>query len=316
MLRSDVDWVDSARTALQLAEKHGDLIGVAAMYSSLAIAANCRGDLRGSAKDFRHALKLYEEIDDLNGQSQSLVGLGDAIHKTGSLPDAASLFQRSLKLHPEPIRYHVIPVLDLAAVHRDMGDLPTAHRFAATSVDLAHRFDVGARVSTALTTLGSIECLIGQCPEALAHHQTALEISRQLADIRGEIDAMCGLAVALSHLGQHQDATEEANRVWLKLQDGAPRGYEERALTSITEVLLSAGDIQGAARLATEAFDIHRSEGHLLAETRTLLLLGKAQLKNGDQAAAQAHFRRGLEIAQRIQAAETKELALLIADEQ
>jgi tetratricopeptide (TPR) repeat protein len=98
----------------------------------------------------------------------------------------------------------------LAALHRDEGEYEQAHNLATAAIELAtgnadRRLEVGSR-----TTRATVDARLGRYDRAVAGHQHALRLAREVGNRYLEAEATVGLAEALAAGGRSTEALEQA----------------------------------------------------------------------------------------------------------
>ncbi|MFN2497379.1 MAG: tetratricopeptide repeat protein, partial [Pseudonocardiaceae bacterium] len=157
------------------------------------------------------------------------------------------------------------------------------------AVELAeghHIHEIDAR-----NNLGIVCRHLGRLDEATGHHHSTLEAAQRSGYLRGELEALLGLAAV--HL-QHNEATEAFAHAIAALdrsRDSGHRLHQAQALTTLAATHLLSRNYESAIEQAAEAYSIQHQTGHQLGRAHTLLILGQARHRAGDTTTALGHWR-------------------------
>jgi eukaryotic-like serine/threonine-protein kinase len=248
--------------------------------NNLGSAEVRRGDFDAGRRHYLRALRIRESslpIDhpDVTGV---LMNLGGLEQQAGNLDEARLYLQRALDLQEgtqsDPVA--VAGMLDnLALVHSDAGDHEEAHRLLVRSL-MIRRDRLGDHETTAITihNLGHVEARRGNCGEARAHYEEAVDILEQVSEVNVRLlgYALHGLGECLIDLGEAGAAVQSLERA-LDLHErgeGDPRSRAESRF-ALARALWDRGedhDRQHGVELARSALDDLRPTGQRAAATR------------------------------------------------
>jgi tetratricopeptide (TPR) repeat protein len=143
----------------------------------------------------------------------------------------------------------------------------------------------------------SAVCLMekGRYVEALEMCQTALAICHARGDHAAEPDTMATLGLIYAYLGEHGLALENANAA-VTMIAGTTEFRYANTVEMLGHVLLLTGHHAAASDRLSEAASLMRQYGHRYNEACCTLGLGDAFNAAGDSYAAQAAWRRGLDL--------------------
>jgi tetratricopeptide (TPR) repeat protein len=222
-------------------ERAHDLAGSAGWPEAQAVAINNlsrshwhAGRWRETVHCLTRALDLHERGGRTAGRAVTLANLGVAYWRAGLLPggpaafDAASVdeclrraiehFTAALALHRAiGDRVNETDTLALLAVcHRDAGDLDTAFDLATATVDRARRLATRVVEARASNALAAVHARVGRHGDAVAGHERALAIAREVQNPQLEADVLIDLAETHAwhgHTGEARTAAQEALRL-------------------------------------------------------------------------------------------------------
>jgi DNA-binding SARP family transcriptional activator len=186
----------------------------------------------------------------------------------------------------------------LATLLRDDGPWPEALTLHADAIAAARSLGDHAGQAAALTQLGIIRSLTGDCPGALDALDQASRLYRELGD-------PLGLANALHHHGDIRgfiddypgwlDDLEQALRLYQQL--GNQQG-QANALARLSNIRRYTGDYPGAIPGLEQALRLYRQLGDRNGQAKMLISLGNAQRLTGDYPDAARYLEQGLRMFQ------------------
>jgi tetratricopeptide (TPR) repeat protein len=142
--------------------------------------------------------------------------------------------------------------------------------------------------------------LLAPVLEATSAAEEALDIYRELGDLRGVIGQLNNLGVNRRFIGDYDGARawlEESVRVCRQLGD---RATTATALSNLADVRRRQGHHAEAAAALREARDRFREAGHAMGEAWSLNHLGDVARAAGDAAEARDCYLRGAELFRRL----------------
>lgn len=215
--------LDSARAALELAERADYLAGRARAYHVMAVVAHIRGRNHDAVEHLTKALELAELLGNSRFKATATQFLGAALCEIGEVESGREHLLRSLAMtRAHQDRYaEVFSLLYLTRLYLRLGD-PQARETAETAAGLSRRHAMNHHLADALELLGRVHLDGGDTAAAVA----ALEESVRLWRTRGWLSF---LVPALRTLGRAYEAAgkehaarlvrEEAEE--LEARDGA-----------------------------------------------------------------------------------------------
>lgn len=273
-------------------------VAAALAYQNAAIA-------QVTALHFNTALRLADrglEIAEETALRCSLACLrGEALRNTGAIEESIAAYEIALAAAIDS-RQRCLALIGIAE------GLRIADRHPRT-LDVLREAEAAAREADLLPELLRIHCLrgnayfpLGRLNECRAENEKALELSRRVGSVEGEVLALSGLGDAY-YLGGRMRTAGEQFRACVELcqQHGlrrvevANRHMIGWARFHLLEFVEAEADALAAVKLATEV-------GHPRAQLLGLQLAGYVNLKLGDNEKADYLLKQALGLAQSLHA--------------
>lgn len=215
--------------------------GEAAALRGGGVVVKQLGDPRAALPMYRAALVLYRAVDDERGASVSLNNLASAHLTLAELGPAEEYLEQVLAPARRTHNHNLeaITLVNLGLVRQQQGRLEGAREVLREALALAERQGFDYAVAVAHETLGRVHNDAGRREEAVAAFTAALELAERVENRNCQVDALAGLAAALS------DRDETATR------------YVERAL----RIARSTGHHTGLIDVLVSASEVHRRAG-------------------------------------------------------
>ncbi|HZT95445.1 MAG TPA: tetratricopeptide repeat protein [Chloroflexota bacterium] len=288
---------ESLQRSLALRERIGDPVRVADCWNDLGLVAARRGDLAEAGERLRRGLELTG-----SNASQSLAGayagLGLVAFGQGRYDDAEGWYRKSLDLQEQiGDEYGItLGLVGLGLVSQYRGDLDRAEGLYRESLERHSR--LGGRMWTLYATyaLGDLYAEQGRLGEALSLLRRARRSAHRLG--LEDLEALAALAQARMYISKGRTrapaaVVERAKR--LALENQATKTSVE-ALLTLSAFHLGEGKVSEARSAAGDAVDHASSSGLPREMGLGYRLLGQADLAGGDCVAAEASFRRSVQI--------------------
>jgi DNA-binding SARP family transcriptional activator len=259
------DYPEAARVleqALGLYGDVGDRLGQANVLNEVGITQLLTGDYPEAARVLEQALGLYRDVGDRLGQANVLNELGNTSRLTDDYPAAAQALEQAL------------------GIYRDLGDR------------LGH--------ANALNSLGITWVLTGDYPEAALAEEQALGIYRDLGHRLGQANALVYLGIASQRTGRYPAAARALEQGLGIYRDLGHRYGQANALNNLGVVRRLTGDYPAAARAMDQALDIYRDVGDRGGEAEGLNERGTLYRLSGDLARAEECHRQARAVARDI----------------
>ena len=218
------DAVAFQRTALDAANRLGDLYGQAVSHASLANASIRLARHKDARCHLLKALHLYEELDDKTGQALAYLSFAWAADGLAEYGEALSHAQRAYELS------------------RNAGQRRAQAR--------------------ALNAIGWFHLQLGGPEEALVHCQQALALQKEIGDQFHLANTLDSIASAHHRLGRHQEAAARYQEALDLYRDFGDRYSEADTWACLGDTYLAAGDPASADAAWRSALVILDDLGH------------------------------------------------------
>jgi DNA-binding SARP family transcriptional activator len=172
-------------------------------------------------------------------------------------------------------------------------DAIARHEAAARA---AERLGDGLGHANALSDLGDVRYLTGDCPAAVRDLEQALSIYRDLGDRLGQANALSQLGVVRRLTSDYPAAAGALEQALGMCRDLGDRLGQANALSELGAVRHLTGDYPAAARALEQALGMYRDLGDRRGQTNALYYLGVALMQKGDYPAALQALEQGLGI--------------------
>ena len=249
-------------TALQLAERVGDLSGLAAAANNLALIRFGRGDWDGAILGFERALDIKAKLGEAAGLSVGLNNLAEVFERVGRWHEAREHYQRSLeiKLRLGEKKGAGLVLLTLGNLYRKMGELRRAAR------EVERGFGI-------LGECGDTDAL------AFGHYYRAL-LHKDREDFAA---ALRDITEALALLERMRTYNETA-----------------RITTSAADLYVRMGDLERAQEFADRSLALARELGDRFEEGKTLSIVGRIRYQRRERVSAREAFEQGIAILEEL----------------
>ncbi len=239
--------------AMALRQKLGDKKGVAALHNNLGNVYELLGDYEKALIAHRESLRMVEEIGDSARIARAHLNLGNLFETMGLYPEAYEQTNAARQIFEQKS-----DSLSLARTYTALGHIRFELEMVAESkhwykeaLRLYERIGDKAEIANALNDLGNALDESGNADSSAL----AVQLYRNVVDIRKELDDQFGLAnvynnlgVAYKHLGNYQEAQK-----WLGQSRKIFEGLDSQP--GLMMVYNSIGDVVYGQKKYAEALD-------------------------------------------------------------
>ena len=270
--------------ASELRERTGDSRGRAADQNNLGLIAEELGDLAGARRAYKAALSANRSAGRVEPAATNLVNLGNVASLDGEYAEAAGRYRDALATYREQGNRadvaFVLQNLGLLAMRR--GDYTAAVAALTEAVGIYRRLGPAAQEIAARTNLAAARAAAGDLQGARAQLQRAevlagAELSASLVLARAD------LAVQFNRLPEAERQYARAERIARGAGDGEARAAAQQGLGIVLLMRENYTRAQAALELALQT---QAASGDRRAPALTRLLIGYAERRGGDTAAA------------------------------
>jgi len=152
--------------------------------------------------------------------------------------------------------------------------------------------------ANALTQLGDVRGFVDDWPGAVNDLEQALRQYQQLGDPLGQANVLTRLGNIRRYTGDLPGAIPDLEQALRLYQELGNGNGQGAVLTSLGNVLRVTGDFTGATRSLEEALQLYGHLDHQLGRANTLSVLGELRRLSGDYPEAARFLEQGLQIYQ------------------
>jgi class 3 adenylate cyclase/tetratricopeptide (TPR) repeat protein len=280
-----------------LAERAGDVRSLATVHYSMGILLSFAGNIRRATDVGEQAVRIADTTDDTGLRLGVRTGLTWVYYNAGLLNEASDLNDRVLASPPENPRvgedicgfapYVFLSMMQgLYVGYR--GNLVRAGKALKHALEMVglHREDLET-LCWGQFFAGDIAELAGDGEAVFGRVREGFEIAERIGAPSWRVWARVGLARAHLLRGSWNDGARAASEAVAIARDNRTSlEFEARALASLAEAQLGAGDPELAQCTATEAIATAERRGTFFWEIFARLALAKALLATGGAASA------------------------------
>ncbi len=232
--------------------------------------------------------------DDLEAAAAARHCLGDHFWSLGEYEPAIAQYEQVVAACAEAglPRRQVGVLINLGAVHRELGHLAQAHDRLRAALDVAQRNEFAE--TTIRANLGALHVEMGRMEDAVQEHTRVLGAQASPPE---QAFSLNSLATAHRHLGHLDQAQTCATDALALHRETGNRAGEASALETLAAIHLDRNDVPEAFTLAKDALAIAQAIANPRAETATLTMLAAVHLHQGDHTQAEHYFTLGLHSA-------------------
>jgi DNA-binding SARP family transcriptional activator/tetratricopeptide (TPR) repeat protein len=269
--------------ALAIDREIGNRHGEAANLNNLASVYGDLGRPREAADHLDVAIPLLRGLGRRHGEAIALTSLGELRHRQGRVDEALAAAARALEISREsgyPAEQAGALTLT-GTIHRDTGRYEEAAAAFAASLALAVEHDDTENRILALNGLAAIALLQGRPEEAAARLPAVLAAAAAANHHRGWIETLLTSCYAACAVGRPAAGRDHARRALALARVSGSDLDVPRALCALAMACVGLGRAGLAAGYARRALDLQRGTGNLIAQERTMRILGHAYATAG-----------------------------------
>jgi DNA-binding SARP family transcriptional activator len=292
------DWLAVLGTALDSACRTGDPRGEAALRRCRGLLLWYLGEFDSAAREHDRAIVLARRAGWRQGEAAALRGKGASLVQLSRGREAIALFEQALGacIRLGDQMGIMANLNNLAATHRELGDLDEAARhLAALSQGGSLQMEV-----MPLGTLGQIRHAQGRLKEATAALERSVALSRASGGSRRyEAESLIALAAVHRDARRYDEALAGyADLLVFARQTGDPL-TEILALNGLAGVEIRLGRAAQAVTHLESALDLITRTGYRLGHVEALVTLATAHCRLGHEAPATEWATQALALARK-----------------
>ncbi|MFE5908814.1 BTAD domain-containing putative transcriptional regulator [Streptomyces wedmorensis] len=293
-------WQDAAQSALDAAVAEGDLLGQAAMHSSLGLLTSDRGHAQESMGHHLRVRTISGELGWREGEAASLGGMALTEWAMARLPSAYDHVTTGLRMIRDTGNRH-LEALGLVVLGVTCRDLGLLHEAAANlEAAIARNEDIGwSDHSLALQNLGLVYWELGRFQDgldALGPRLATGDLDGHRSDRAMMLDAVARIAL---ERGDHEAASEHAARALAVCGSRGRPWIQVGILTTTAACHRERGHLDLSERAGREALALARRSRYRRGEADCLLGLALTHQRLGRYDDARRDAEQALALARR-----------------
>lgn len=251
------------RASLEIAERLGEPLPIAGLYSNLAAVQFGLGRYSEARSLFERALEIEQREGDRKALAGSLANLATLLVREGDLEEGAAHYRRAIDLYEvlDDRRGMTMALANLAGVLRQRGRFDEAERLLERCVDLERSIGNHAGEAMAVGNLGFLALDRGDLNRAEALIRSALESEIKLGRSAGIANRLMSLGVIASRRGQLVEAGARFREALARFEQIGDPYNQAAVLSNLGVVLETGGDVGGADHAWNQAEDLFRKLG-------------------------------------------------------
>jgi tetratricopeptide (TPR) repeat protein len=232
--------------------------------------------------------RLQGHVDDPRTDALGKNKLGFCYFQLGQIPRAIDLHRQALEIARELADRDAEgdALSYLGICHYQLGDHDQAMEFLRQALTIARETGSRGLESSVLSTLGLCQYTAGLFEEAIGLHQQALTSDRELGDRGGEAADLGNLAEGYRELGRLPEAIEYYRQVVTIARESGYRYEESGGLVGLAESHATLGAWVEAAGYCHEAIEVADAISNSQLQNEARLTLARVGLLSGDLATA------------------------------
>lgn len=297
--RGDLDHAEAMiRTSLEMAEKLGQLEGMAIDYRNLGVIFSARGDLAQAETMFRKSLEIEKKVGRLEEMSITYGNLGVLLKTRGNLDEAETMFRKSLEMEKKLGRFEGMSnsYCNLGVIFMTRNNLKQAEAMFRNSLEMEEKLGRLEGMASNYCNLGVLLRARGDLDRAEAMHRKSLEMEEKLGSLVGMASNFCNLGtifLARKDLEQAEAMFRKSLEMEKKL--GRPEGMASN-YCNLGVLLKARGDLDQAEAMHRKSLAIGEKLGRLEGMASNYSNLGNIFLARGDHSQAEAMHRKSQEV--------------------
>ena len=292
--------------ALALFQKEGDRKGEAVTIGLMGNAYKNLGQRAKALEFLQRALTMKRELGDRLEEAKTLNNIGFFYYQTSDYPKAIDYYNQASVVARELGEKTLEAAIhnNLGLAYDEIGDPRSLQEFQR-AIEL-YGSEPSKGLADAVGNVGGWHLLHGEYSEGLRYYQQALEV-----DVKLKLKPSIGLdlqniGLALTGLGRYQEAIQNLDRAITLSHDAGVVKDEADCRKAKASALLQMGRYNEALAQYNQAIQVYEKAGtDGEAEYKQNLVeglgdLGNLEVRLGDVASAERHYRRAIDVSEQI----------------
>lgn len=281
---------------LGLARDSGHPLSLAECLSDLAALRVELGDDKQAEVELQAARQQFVTLGEEVWEARVLANLAELAVRRKSLDDADHLWSAAVDLLNGDPHTAVAIARRAAELWSAEGDQLAAERWIGVELGTAGRVDEGASMAWRVATAGALLNWPRSSESGVRLLEDAIQRYDDLSSQRDACRVRLDLAVALSDLERHSEATVELERCLSFVAQQSDRVLRQHVLVNLGEVTRRQGEFGLALTYLEESVKLARDLEDMEALAHSLGILGLCQLNGDDLESARSSFGEQLKL--------------------
>ncbi|MEU7530727.1 BTAD domain-containing putative transcriptional regulator [Saccharothrix sp. NPDC042600] len=301
------EWVAGHRQALVSARHVGDRWAEAAVLAGLASACSNTGDNEEALEHAERAVELFHALGDRTWETRARVTLNLVHVRRGRAREALRVLPRPEDLGEVDRVARLKVYNNLGYTYYRLGRYDEALPVLEEARRLCHAAGLPHKEPMAMASMGVVLSRLGRHREAAECLRDAHLGFERSGDRARAAYVLGKLGVVACAEGSVTAAVDRQDRALALLREADLPDVECEALNDLADTLWAHGTPDRARGCHVQASDVARRSGNLAEEARARVGLARAD-RDTDPAAARRHLLAALEIYDRIEAPEARQV--------
>ncbi len=184
----------------------------------------------------------------------------------------------------------------VAAMHRMLGDYPSAIDFANKSLAISEATEDQTGIANSLLALGVLSYSQGSYTAALEYYRKSLSLSKSLGDKKGIALALSGLAQVAEELGDYAEALDSYNKSLALRSELGDKAKVALGLNAIGVIYFRQGNYSQALEYARKSMALSEQVKSTQGIAQTLSTIASVYREQGDYDQALVYYQNSLKI--------------------
>jgi tetratricopeptide (TPR) repeat protein len=296
------DAMNAARNAVTHFENLRDERKIIEALNQQASSFLARSYYKDSESCAMKALELAEKIGDVKGIAISSRCIGNVHYRLGACEKALKYYTRNLEIQESfgDQREIASALSSIGNVYSSIGEYEKALEYHVRSCGASESIGDLVRAALSENNMGGVYGHIGEIDKALNSFMRCLEISETIGDQSNIAMALGNIGVVQTQIGTSEKALEYYTRSMEIFESIGSRSDTARMLNNIGTMHQELGANEKALEYHTRSLDMMESLGDQRGIVHALLGLGNTNANIGETENALEYYNRSLEISESI----------------
>jgi len=281
--------------------------GKSETYSWLGYLHSNKGNYNDAMNYYWSSLEIKIELDDLEGMSTCYNNIGSIYRKKGMSDSTLYYFNKGLALRKKTGNLELIAnsLNNIGSIYHDQNEIPIALKYYLASLRLKEKIGDKEALGTSRYNIGFVYNQQGDTAKALNYFLGALDIYREINNQSAIAFTLINIGNIYNKYSNYEKAIRYSKRsLEISKKIGSPY-VEANALYNLGFNYRDNGNPEKAFKCINQALGILEQFGIKdESVSSSLTALGQISYDKGDYSSARDYSKRGLALAQEINAKE------------